>query len=90
MIAAVHKNCLQKIQNDMESLLGMKMKEVVENEIGEVDYLQMKIGRNAINNSIHIRWFQKEYSARHIIDFNSFHPRRMKNSVVNEFIRRTL
>lgn len=51
----------------------------------------MKVGRNpGDDNSIHIRFFQKYYCAKRILDFHSFHPRRMKDNVVKEFLRSAL
>lgn len=52
LIAAVDKKCMRSLQNEIESLLGMKMKTVGENEDNEVDYLQMKVSRNVKNGSL--------------------------------------
>lgn len=69
----------------------MKLKMQVEDENGEVIYLKMKVGRRAEeNNSVYVRWFQKDYCAKHILDFHSYHPHRMKDNVVTEFINSAL
>lgn len=92
IIGAINKNCLDRLQKAIESLhSGMKLKMQNEDHNGEVIYLQMKIGRNAeSNNSVYARWFQKEYCSKRILDFHSYHPQRMKDSVVKEFISSVL
>lgn len=91
IVAAIDKDRVFAIQQAIESLTsGMKLKLTYENEEGEVDFLQLKIRRNHEDNILDIKWIQKEYSARHILDFHSFHPRRMKDSVINEYIKNAL
>lgn len=90
LIAAIDVDCLKDVQRVIESLLGMKMKLEVEDENKEVEYLQLKIGRSSNSRMLHVRWIQKEYSAKKIIDYYSYHPREMKNNVVREFIRSAL
>lgn len=90
IIAAMDESCVLRMQSTIESLLGMKLKIVYESVHKEVDYLQMRIGRDSESNVVHVRWIQKEYSSKRIIDFNSYHPQKMKNNVVNEFIRSAL
>lgn len=70
---------------------GSSLKTNLENSKNEVDYLQTTIGRYPEeNNRIHIRWYQKEYSAKHILDFHSFHPPKIKNNVTQEFVENAL
>lgn len=90
IISAIDKNRLSDLKTSLESLLGMNLKMSIEDDTREVEYLQMKIGRDISDDSLHIRWCQKDYSAKRTIDFNSFHPRKMKNNVVNEYIRSSL
>lgn len=69
----------------------MSLKLVLEDERSEVEFLQMKIGRSGENGDcVYLKWSQKEYSAKRILDFQSFHPWRMKVNVVREFIRTIL
>lgn len=91
IFGAVDETCLTKIQNAIEEAHGMKLKVCRENEESEVDYLQMKIRRKAYKgNLIDIRWFQKEYGSKNILNFHSYHPLNMRKSVVTEFIRNAL
>lgn len=68
---------------------SLKLKRTMENENGEIEYLNMTIGRkcdNDGNDKITIRWFQKDYYARRILDYHSSHPLRMKQKVCEEYI----
>lgn len=68
----------------------MKLKATFEDNEHEVVYLQLKVGRDVSDNSIHMRWQIKEYSAKRILDFHSFHPMKTKDSVVKKFVRASL
>lgn len=90
IISAIDKRFVSTVQSSIENLLGgMKLKLTAENEDCEVDFLQMRIRRD-LNNQVNVRWMQKEYSAKRILDFHSFHPSEMKRNVVKEFIRSAL
>lgn len=66
----------------------MKLKVCRENDTNEVDYLQLRIRRQTGKESlIDVRWVQKEYSSKSILNYQLFHPWNMKVNVVTEFIR---
>lgn len=91
VIGGIDESSLIDIQDGIEKSLGIKLQMCRENDENEVDYLQMKIRRQTDNyNLIDIRWYQKEYSSKSILNFHSFHPWRMKSDVVVEFIRNAL
>lgn len=88
IIGGVDESRLSDIQESIEKAHGMKLKVSRENEGNEVDYLQMRIKRQADNsNLIEIRWVQKEYSSKSILNFHSFHPFNMKMNIVTEYMR---
>lgn len=59
------------------------MKLVEEDESNEVEYLELKIRRICSDMTVSFKWFQKDYIAKRVIDFHSYHPREMKENVVN-------
>lgn len=65
---------------------GLTLKLTRENSRNEVNYLNLTVGRYPDeNNTIHVRWWQKECSCKHILDFHSFHPEKIKKNVTQEF-----
>lgn len=86
------KRYIDEVQRVIVSLhTGMKLKVQLEDEENEVVYLQTKIGRDLVNgNSIHVRWHQKDYCAKRILDFHAFHQWQMKDNVVKEFVKSAL
>lgn len=88
LIGGIDERYLTDVKDAIESEHeGMKLKMVLENADNEVDYLQVRIARNAGDgNSLRVRWMQKEFGAKRILDFHSFHPLRMKINVVWELI----
>lgn len=91
LISASDAITIIELKKEIEHRLGMSLKLTSEDESSEVEFLQMKVGRHGKDGDrVYFRWTQKEYSARKILDFHSFHPLRMKLNVVNEFIRSAL
>lgn len=91
IIAGIDSRILTRMQERIELLHGgMKLKLTVEDVENEVDYLQMKVGRNVRENSVYVRWTQKDYSSGRILDFHSFHPLNMKVNVVKEYVKSAL
>lgn len=92
LIGGIEESRIAEVQKAIEARHGgMKLKVVLENGNREVDYLQMRIKRNSEDdNSLSVRWMQKEFSSKRILDFHSSHPMRMKVNVVREFIRNAL
>lgn len=88
IIGAIDETYLPEVQFAIESLHeGMKLKIKLEDDMKEVDYLQVKVGRAfESDNSIHMRWIQKEYSSKQIVNFHSFHPMSMKENIVKEYV----
>lgn len=92
LIGAMDENILEAVKLAIEETHnGMGLKLVAENDSQEVDYLQMKVGRDATSgNTIYFKWSQKEFGAKRILDFHSFHPLKMKENIVREYIRTAL
>lgn len=92
LVAAVDVDCIELVKDAIEkSHGGMKLKLEMEDEKREVSYLQVKIGRDVTRrNVLYFKWTQKEFSAKRILDYHSFHPMKMKISFVREFVRNAL
>lgn len=87
LLGGVDANYLLEIQKAIEDAHGMTLKMCWENDANEVDNLQMRIKRPADNDDLDIRWMQKDYSSKCILNFHSFHPWNMKVNVVMEYVR---
>lgn len=81
---------LNVIQKQIETLHGMKLKLTMEDNANEVNYLDLKVGRCLDDGSICVRWIQKDYSSKRIIDFHSYHPLKMKINVVKQYVKNAL
>lgn len=91
IVGGVKRTCLDAVQKSIEKRSGMKLKVCLENYENEVEYLQMKLKRNADkNNLIDVFWSQKEYASKVILNFHSFHPWQTKESVASEYIMTAL
>lgn len=89
ILGGVDEEYLERVRIAIEVEHGMKLKMCREDMNGEVDYLQMKVKREE-DGLISLRWSQKDYSSKCILDFHSFHPWNMKANVFIEFIRNSL
>lgn len=90
IISALDESHILYVQSLIEEELeGMKLKLTKEDECGKVEFLQMKVERTS-DNVIRAMWNQKGYSSKRILDFHSFHPRKMKFNVVKEYVRSAL
>lgn len=91
LISGVDKRFTNKLQNAiMGETRFLKLKMDNENNLGQVSFLNMSIERNPIDNSIKTKWFQKECSAKRILDYFSSHPLNMKINVTEEYIKNAL
>lgn len=92
IFTAVDSEIIDNLQDEINSQqTGLKVKIERENQLHEVNYLNLTIGRyHNENNIIHLKWWQKDCSAKHILDYHSFHLIRIKDSVVQEFINSAL
>lgn len=64
----------------------LEIKRTDENDRGEITFLDVMIIRDG-QHGVLTRWWQKECSVRQILNYFSFHPRSMKESVVYEYVR---
>lgn len=86
--SSIDEMTLANVQEAIESAHGMKLKINNENEKCELDCLQLTVRRNPkTDNRIDIRWMQRDYSWKCILNYHSFHPWRMKMNVITEFVR---
>lgn len=76
----------QGITADINSL---KVKRSGQSSDGSITFLDVEIIRDNENNIL-TQWWQKECSARHILNYHSAHPKYMKENVVLEYIRHAL
>lgn len=76
----------QVITGNVKSLKVERCDESAERSITFLDTMVIKDHENRILT----RWWQKECSARQILNFHSAHPRYMKVNVVREYIRHAL
>lgn len=91
IIVGIDRDSLAKVQDRIEiSHGGMKLKLSTEDIWNEVNYLDLKIRRIPSTSMVYIRWTQKEFSSKRIIDFHSYHPYTMKVKVVKEYVKNAL
>lgn len=92
IIAGIDSECVHTLWNAINSQLhGLTARVDQENDSHEVNYLNLTVGRYPDdNNIVHMKWWQKECSAKHILDFHSFHPKNVKDCVAQEFINSAL
>lgn len=92
ILGIVHKDHVDGIANKiMNGDKFLKLKVVRENEFKEIVFLNVSIRRSVMEdnnknkNRICFKWFQKDCSARRILDFQSSHPLYMKRNICDEF-----
>lgn len=92
IFGAIDSEFVNDVQEEISSQqVGLQLKIENENSNREINYLNLTIGRYPEeDNKIYVKFWQKECSCKHILDFHSFHPEKMKRNVTQEFINNAL
>lgn len=89
MLALCHKGYVDIHRKTiMNHCGGMELKLDQENQFNEVQFLNMAISN--VSHRILMRWWQKPQSTQRILDYNSFHPKIMKENIIKEFLKNAL
>lgn len=88
--SAIDSEYVDKVQEAITSEhQSLSLKILRENLKHELNYLNLTVGRHRYpedNDLVHLKWWQKECSSKHILDFHSFHPDDMKKNVIQEYV----
>lgn len=88
--SAMDTKIISKFEEILNSTIsGLYVKREDEDENRSISYLNCEINRRE-DNTIGVKWIQKKYSSRQIMNFHSNQPYYMKLNVVKEYIKNAI
>lgn len=86
VFAAIHASYIEQVKHEIIVMSNMELTITHENAEQDVEFLDCTFHRNQ-DLSVAGCWLKKSYSSMSILNYHSYHPRRMKENMVLELIK---